>query len=876
MVYDLTVNVKYKENCEFKQSSDTCTLQMQEQKTQCTLSLQSYKPITIGDKCIFIAEVTSNNLPVKIGAVTIYKIIIKEDKSIDEVPIATNCKVDNNGRVQVEYQPSNTGTLKFKAKYENIKNKKTQFFESSVSNEQSLIVNKINTKVTFINNINDHITNPKEQATLKVKVETNLSNIQPEPVTYGRVTFLYYENPEATLEENRIAHVIGNPVFLNEEGIAEIHYIPEQTFENLTHQYYENIYAYYNYNDDAYGKPWDFYDSSFQPTKVFINKKGITDIELVYHDTGNSIESTGYEWKHMKADDNIDLFITVYDESENQLFFNKDDSINIFIQGTRVSQKADYIEFDSYEKYVRQNFNFIDFQAPIIAANYDMNKQKFYTNLTRALGEDNKLSPGYYLIYASFDNKRAHNMADSIEEYVQSIDKSMIYYLQVDYEEAVGISITTSKDTYYTDINTPIEIGAQFNNLTSNQVDKLIGAPCTYHIPKINKTFKGKCYKDDDTLKIAPIDDIIINQYGTYGVYITINKSLYNGISVPQVYSNQATIKAIPDTLNPVLSLVDKTDYPGSITYQLNIPGIVNNTIEAHIYCYENALDKGTPIVQFFDDIITSFKGTFDNLSVGEYYIEAQVFVNETPITITIDDEPISINKSVIDYEIMQESKKVFADPYQPISLILSCSGDDFSSLSQNAIITAEIDGVESNRKDIRFINNKKNIIFTCDSTVISTENAHTVKLSYTDENFVSSEREVTFISEAVEPKYTIAFEKTDNDAIYKITLTNHFLDKVPIFVQFDDIVQCIAITNDEGITEIKHSDYDIDYNIWCNFSSASLYINPDATYEGYTNMDETLLNGQRTRYQEYGQEHDYDIWFSYYEESTKEYILGE
>ena len=455
----------------------------------------------------------------------------------------------------------------------------------------------------------------------------------------------------------------------------------------------------------------------------------------------------------------------------------------------------------------------------------------------------------------------------------------MIYYLQIDYEDISNIIISTEEDIYYASPPTNLSVIAQVSNLENNQIDKLVGCSCNYYISKLsNAPIEGVFYKDGDTLKIKPKENMLIRNNGTYRGYIMIKEGIYNGVKLPTIYSNEIVIKAFTD-INPSISVISVSDYPGSIKYKLTVQDIVDDMANANVYIVDN--EDIEPQIWHFDATDQSFTSIFEGLPVGSYVIKADISYNNANYTVSTD--PIEIKKSQITYEIKQETKNVLANPFQTVSLVLMCSGNDFTNFDENKF-TITVDDVNIDttggkttediieddiENNIEYINNNKNIIISfCSSTI--NEGRHTVGFQYEDDNFTVTESTQNYFDVQTEtPDYSISLDRTnENNPTYKIQINNHHIDIIPIKVNLNDAKHYIITTDEFGSAEIEY-DSEFTYNEWCNFESITLEINPDVTEDNmYDGLNGKLDRQKNTLYQ------PYNVWFTYFTADIKTYQL--
>ena len=406
MAYDLTVNATYNENCEYRKSTVEKTLPIIGEPQSVTLLLPSenISSTTIGEdyiltvKCVLTAN---NSIPVRSGYIT-----------INDLP--TKCYVDNSGRATIRYTPLKIGTENITIKY----NSTESIFQSTEITE-TITVNKIGTRTKIIE-YPETITDYEESVTIKAKVTTK-NNTE---ITYGRVTFLHYLEYNVGNEENRIEKIIGNPVYLNQYGEATITYVPMQTYEDdiaedieWEDKYVEYIKAVYNYSKNATENSdenvqWNYYGESDDIGCIYIRRPNTVIIQGYKKDGITPLEINDY--RGYTDENKVALKVSIITEESEEISFSQDDKILLEVKALQGNTST----------------------HTTIYAQYNTNTKTFDVNM--------EVEPGLYDIYAV--SYVQYGSTEQGKKYLQSIEESMHYYLQVDYKVNNNVSLFFSND----------------------------------------------------------------------------------------------------------------------------------------------------------------------------------------------------------------------------------------------------------------------------------------------------------------------------------------------------------------------------------------------------------------------------------------------
>ena len=364
---DYTVNVEYNENCEYKGSKVSKNLPIinESQEVDISVTIDAVQPIVISEPCPLTVTCTHNNIPIRIGYVT-----INDTK--------TKCYLNNEGQAVIKYNPLTVG--------ENIIT--IQYFNDEGLFEPTSITHVVTTKdipthTSIVGHVNA-IASLEEEVTIKAQVTLSDGS----PLTYGRVTFLHYISYPTDLTQDRIEKIIGNPVYLDENGEASITYIPMQDYQDdadiqqyidSNEKFYvEYIRAVYNYNKNSSGEDaktnvqWQYYSESDAMSYIYIKQPNTVTIEGFYED-GTKINYKDYR-PYVEAKNNIILRAYV---NTDEYTFAEDDVVHIVAHGSVHTGNTDTETDNRYVATHKENNVFET--API------------------------NLSPGFYDFYAETD-----------------------------------------------------------------------------------------------------------------------------------------------------------------------------------------------------------------------------------------------------------------------------------------------------------------------------------------------------------------------------------------------------------------------------------------------------------------------------------------
>lgn len=598
MVYQANVQVNFQENCEYKASSSQAYIDIPSKEITCTLEV-SQSPIYLGDTCNIIFTAKINDKPIKIGKVILY---FDDGITKTEINQGKNFYLNNNGEVIVTYRPKRSGTFSFKYIDD------SGFYVYKGDNiTKPITVKKIPTQLILSSSTN-FITTLKDEIELTADVTYVDKNGNNVPVQYGTVTFLHY-NKAGSNQENIKEKVIGNPIPVV-NGKATIRYVPMQYYDTdgIKNIGEEDIYqtqaaweeshaeivkAVYNYTGLEYGVEWQYFarsENGFK--KIYIlnpNDIGIS----VYKKEGNNytlLPEYAYNWGYANKNDNLVIVAQLFNQN-NIIYFdnneNETQDISIFIEGNSIQTNNGYNGNTlDVQSYVENAFSYNKYPSVERKASYQAltnNIKGFCYWLTN---RESDLLPGFYTITAS-SGRQSYKKSDIIDYYDET-SSSMTYYLQQNFYD-LEYQIDFLQQEYTVDNNTNLRntFKAQVSGLSEAEKNVLNNqTKCSFSIPELNQTFKGKMILQNGFLNIIPNEDIILQDVGTYNLYVSIESGTYTyqGVSFNLQGLYSQAILRVKGELNMSLSVqIDNQYYPGEVTYTATINNLTNNTVSASV-----------------------------------------------------------------------------------------------------------------------------------------------------------------------------------------------------------------------------------------------------------------------------------------------------
>ena len=689
-MYQAHVKVDFQENCEYNASSGEAYIDIPSKEITCTLEV-SQSPIRIGDTCNIIFTAKIDNKPIKIGRVIMF---FDDGITKTEINQGKDFYLNNNGEVIVIYRPNRSGTFSFKYIDD------SGFYVYNGENiTKSIEVKKIPTNLALTSST-DFIVSLKDEIELTATVTYQDKNNNIKPVEYGTVRFLHY-NKEGSNQENIKEKVIGNPVpVIN--GKATIKYVPMQYYDTdgikqigeediyqtqaaWEESHAEIVKAVYNYQGLEYGVEWQYFarsENGFK--KLYIlnpNDIGIG----IYKKEGNTytrLPEYLYNWAYANKGDNLVIVAQLYNQNNVVYFDNNENQtkdISLFIEGNSIQVNNGYNgQSPIAQDYVENAFVYAQYPLIERKASYQVLTNDLKGFCYWLTERESDLLPGFYTITAS--SERQSYKKSNIIDYYDETNSSMTYYFQQNFYD-LQYQINFLQQQYEVDIDTNLRntFKAQISGLSEAEKNVLNGqSTCTFSIPDLDKEFEGKMVLQNGFLNIVPNEDIVLQEAGTYNIYVSIKSGVYSyqGISFNlQPMYTQAILRVKGD-LN--LSLSIKTDnqyYPGVVTYTAKVQNLTNNTVTASV---SNSVNNQV------DNFLLTSSNSQKTKSIEELPVGSGS-VTFAPEGYTAISESFNIQKATISQEGVEIKPPVVSNPNIEIPIKLNTNGSKFmSALDKN------------------------------------------------------------------------------------------------------------------------------------------------------------------------------------------------
>lgn len=863
MVYNATVHAKYNENCEYRQSEIKETIPIDIlQPVEITATIEPYE-IKIGETVKINVHCTTQdtNIPVKSGYILIND-------------LQTKCYLNNEGKVTIEYKPLTTDES-IKITYHDTLGIFDTKEKTLTQLNNDFKINEISVNINIDDESTKTITSLQDPVKITVRVTDSRNG---EPVTYGRITFLHYlylpEETDEGIREDRIEKIIGNPVYLDADGYASINYIPMQDYEEdsdledyledkYKDYYVEYVRAVYNYEKDNSSKDdkhnnvmWKFYGSNSTLAYIYIKRDNYIQITGHYNDTNKTPLNFANYTDYIEAKDELLLKAKIFSDNE-EVYFEDTDELQLRIHKTIVTPKnANPSNNINYDEYVRQHYNFTEEDEEVIAQ-YNENDNAFYVVLSN-------LAPGYYDIYATSNIE--HGIQNNLTKYLQNIEESMHYYIQVKYNDNSNITIAFEEEYYETSTNEPITITVYIDNLTESQLTILSNKECFLQLPSSKKN--TTLIRENNKLK-AVFDNIIFESAKNYLIYAYINGIKQNNENIPSLYTNNIIVRVSGELIPSITANVKDVVYPGSIQYVASVSNLNNEIIEGYIYNYKKNGNKGEYVASHTFDIFNyQHQNTINNLDADTYTIDFD-------FNGANDTEEYTIDPASIDFNLSDAlNQGIVAFPQQTASIILSSTGKNLSTIDINKLdICISPSGEENFNKrtinNINLININEEIKAMANFTLGEyIAGDWDIKIKYNgDTNFTYVDKTVSFTTVLLSPSYTIS-EDTENNITIKID--NPQLEYIPLLITLtdgSDIKKFIGVTDSSGYVTLKASD---DKTLWNNLNKIVITTNPTNTslINAVLNIDINTLDTQSILYDDFE-----EVFYGEYSIPTTEYI---
>lgn len=836
---EYTVNVEYNENCEYKGSKTSETLPIIHEPQEIILKASVLSEnITIGEECTLTVTCTYDEhlqIPVKIGYVTIND-------------LKTKCFLDENGKAVIKYEPQEIGNNDIYIRYHDDTNIFILPEPVKISVNTGLIETLTNIETPVIADLEESV-NIRAKITLKDE-ET--------AVTYGRVTFVHYLVYPTEQNKDRIEKIIGNPVYLDENGEASITYIPMQDYKddiNLQNQidnfdenkfYIEYIRAIYNYQKDSSGQEydeeelnnvqWQYYDTSSslgciyikQPNQIYLNG---------YTDEGQIQEINDAFIHCIEAKENIHLEANIIIEDES-IVFDENDYVEIIMHGTVVQPKNTQMSPTDAQQYVNDNYDFIDIDKTYIAT-YDTNKNTFIT-------ENFNLAPGFYDFYGNSSNITYGNNND-IERYLKPTEESMHYYLQINYNQSTNIQTTIevngnlTENGYYINYQDTKTITVTIDNLTDTQFNALNGQECYLYNP-FGEAYVSILEASDDILTTQ--FNITFNEIEDYSIHAYTNSVITDTDYIPPLYTNNINILVMGNPI-PYLEQVSlKEYYPGRIEYKAYIKGLKNQTINGRFYNCKNEHENEEPDSNFdFQSYNNSYNIVYSDLEPGEYELKFKTDTNAISDVYVIRQATISHANSV-----QIENGTIYGVPQQQVSIIISSNdGQDLTNFDVDKlkIYIEDDEDIQIQCDIVDYIytnNNALVVIFTLGRYIdnewqgIYTEGEWYIRIQYNSgEPFRSTNNTTQLSTKLINPHLMtsprIKIEE-DRDNNINITIENPQQEYIPLIIELtndtqSDYLKYIGVTNTSGEVTLTPPE---NKTVWNILKKINITLNPTNT----------------------------------------------
>ena len=538
-------------------------------------------------------------------------------------------------------------------------------------------------------------------------------------------------------------------------------------------------------------------------------------------------------------------------------YFEDTDELQLRIHKTIVTPKnANPSNNIDYDEYVKQHYNFTEEDEEVIAQ-YNENDNAFYVVLSN-------LVPGYYDIYAISNIE--YGVQNNLTKYLQNIEESMHYYLQVKYNDNNNITIAFEEEYYETSTNEPITITVYIDNLTESQLTILSNEECFLQLPSNKKN--TTLIRENNKLK-AVFDNVIFESAKNYTIYAYINGITQNNERIPSLYTNNIIVRVSGELIPSITANVKNVVYPGSIQYVASVSNLNNEIIEGYIYNYKKNGNKGEYIASHTFDIFNyQHQNTINNLDADTYTIDFD-------FNGTNDTKEYTIDPASIDFNLSDAlNQGIVAFPQQTASIILSSTGKNLSTIDINKLdICISPSGEENFNKrtinNINLININEEVKAMANFTLGEyIAGDWDIKIKYNgDTNFTHVDKTVSFTTVLLSPSYTIS-EDTENNITIKID--NPQLEYIPLLITLtdgSDIKKFIGVTDSSGYITLKASD---DKTLWNNLNKIVITTNPTNTslIDAILNIDTNTLDTQSILYDDFE-----EVFYGEYKISTTEYI---
>ena len=527
--------------------------------------------------------------------------------------------VDNMGYASINFIPRGSGQIVVKYNGDGSFFKDEEVF-------QEIIVHSLPTKVEFLDNYPIFI-DPEHTVDLHVKVTVDEID-DPTPVSYGVVTFLHYwteieDNYNGSMNNPLFdkAVIIGNPVFLNENGEGVIKYSPMQVYSIDINDLYQNIEvirAYYNYDNNDYEELWDYYEGNSDYIAISISKSNYLNVASPIHSVN-------------EVDTNLDIKDGVFQANSGEgikfvfWFTDGDNNIVDFSETWNI----DHNKFNSIFKTI---FSGAKTNIPVNFT-YDDNPnsnyyQKFVAN---ANAPSNK---GLYTFYVEVDQEAIQRLIDEDQRYdvlYMNQQTSEPIYINIKHEESSDIILeiekisTNMNESYIIGSNENVKIKVTANSMSNDGEEQYLhNSPC--HIDVGNTTIDGTLIYNNGECSFTTdnIGSLFTNEMEYNIQAYTDSGDRQFGESIKtfnKIYSNQITIYARkPKNYNISFPKGSSIEYLENVDFGVSWAGeSQNDSINSILKISKNSEEIDSKNIQVGKEVTTY---SYPNLDVGTYEIK--------------------------------------------------------------------------------------------------------------------------------------------------------------------------------------------------------------------------------------------------------------
>ncbi len=594
------VDFNFLENCNYNASAITKDINMPLQKPTVTVQ-QIGTEKYYGDTLTFEAHIAYESQTITYGVVNFYYINSDDYQTVRHQINTEPIDVDQRGNACISFIPYRS--CKVIAEYDG-----NPYFDVAEGNEE-IILYPIPTEIKFKNSPT-YFVNPEDSIKLDVIVNDIRNPETPIPIDYGLVTFMHYDVFDINNPRDGQEHVIGNPTYLI-DGKSSINYSPVQKpWESDNIYNIELIRAVYNYQNNLYGVDWRKYyhmDSTY--VAIALLKPNNININIIKMDNDGDHEMIVEEGVFVGTnEDNIVLTFTITDDNNDEICFEEDAKLRVYIQGYDNDNEI-------IPRYAQYSVDRQRFECPI----NNLQSGTYYAygvaidNNNKYLGDNN------LVIITDEEGNEPQNITNvdgkNIKNkiYLQSSESQHIYFQIKAEEKAYEIAFTNEEEYVILERQQPLSITARLTAPNDPDFNNIIrGETCYFNCATLNQTYSSIIQEDND------------------GLYATFN-------------------------------IIEEIDNNGHTEYQYNIPLNLENSHDYIFYAYINTTIKdlkkyamhysepliikvrhNPKLILSVVPINSTYPGKIKYTLIGE-----NIYQETIPITLTVDDEnPIELSLS--------------------------------------------------------------------------------------------------------------------------------------------------------------------------------------------------------------------------------------